>query len=54
MRKIQFIRELQKAGFTEYFIGEVLDLRKREREKGIRRKYSDYLPTGTRESQGKQ
>lgn len=44
MRKFQFILKLRELGFTDYFIGEVLDLRRREREQGIKRPWRDYIP----------
>lgn len=44
MTRVQFIQRLRELGFTDDCIREVLALRRRERQQGIKRRYVDYLP----------
>jgi hypothetical protein len=44
MKRVAYILKLRELGFTDDFIADVLDLRDREREQGIIRRWEDYLP----------
>jgi len=49
MTKVQFIRKLRELGYTDCYINKILELRRRDQDQGIKRRYEDYLPVARKE-----